>query len=459
MLRPSDAHVYGHLGMADEEIVDQAVSTAHRAYKNSGWSTQQPRHRAEVLRKWAELIEKHAIELARIESIGSTRPISQVLSGDIPYLSETLRFFAELADKHGGDVAATDGGKLGMTITEPYGVVAAILPWNFPLCMAGWKLGPILAAGNAVVLKPSEMTPFSVLRLAELGIKAGLPPGIFNIVQGTGAETGSSLVRHPDISKITFTGSTHAGAAIMADSARSGLKPVTLELGGKSPQLVFEDCDVELASQCIANAILNNAGQECVAGSRVIVHRNISNEVVDRLVNIMSAVKPGMTWSAECKYSPIISDKQLTTIKSTVDAAVESGGELAIGGDRMDAPHGAFFNPTILINVAPMNPAVVQEIFGPVLTVQTFGDEDEAVAMGNDSNYGLAGGVYTRDISRSLRVMRRLDVGTVWINRYGRSGDFIIPTGGFKQSGFGKDLGREAFEGNRRSKSVLIDID
>jgi aldehyde dehydrogenase (NAD+) len=458
VVRPSDGRVYADLPIADSDIVDRAVKHAKQAFRDSGWSTQPPRKRAEVLRRWADLIEQEAVPLSQIEAMGSTRPISQMLNGDIPHLAESIRFFAELADKHGGSVAATQEGRFGFTITEPYGVIGAILPWNYPLGVAGWKLGPALAAGNAVVLKPSEMTPFSVLRLAALGSKAGIPSGVLNIVQGTGETTGKYIVRHRDVSKITFTGSTRAGIDIMSESAVHGLKPVTLELGGKSPQLVFADCDLDLAAGCIARSILSNAGQECVAGSRVIAHRQIKDLLIEKLAALMLDIKPGATWSGTTQYPPIISSRQLKSIGLIVSAAIDDGAEAVIGGAAHPHPSEAFFAPTILDGVRSGNPAVLREIFGPVLTVQTFVDEDEGVVLANDSEMGLAAGLYTRDLSRAVRVMKKLEAGTVWINRYGRTDDFVIPTGGYKQSGFGKDLGREAFEGSIKIKSALIDV-
>ncbi|MGF1608624.1 MAG: aldehyde dehydrogenase family protein, partial [Kiloniellales bacterium] len=328
-----------------------------------------------------------------------------------------------------------------------------------PLVMAGWKIAPALAAGNAVVLKPSELTPLSTLRLAQLAVEAGLPPGIFNVIEGDGPLTGDALCRHPEVAKITFTGSTATGATIMAASAASGVKPVTLELGGKSPQLVFEDADAELASRCIARGILGNAGQVCVAGSRLIVHRRLHDEVVERTAALMSQVTPGPTWSEATGFSPIISRRQAERIDGLVRRSLDQGAEALIGAREMDGfGDGAFYAPTILTGVDAETLAVREEVFGPVLTVQSFEDEAEGLALADHPFYGLAAGIYTRDISRAMRATRRLEVGTVWVNRYGRSEDFIIPTGGYKGSGIGKDLGRQAFEASQRVKSVLIDI-
>ena len=454
---PSDGVALADAPVAGAEIVDRAVETAQRALRSSGWGSAPPRDRTRALHAWADLLEADAPTLARLEAICSTRPVGQLAAGDIAVTAEQIRFFAEMADKEGGDLVPTAAGSLGMTVTEPYGVVAAITPWNFPLSMAGWKLGPALAAGNAVVLKPSEMTPFSSLRAAELAVRAGIPAGIVNVVLGDGPTTGTALTGHPGVAKVSFTGSTGAGQAIMANIARTGVKPMTLELGGKSPQLVFADADLTLAADCIARSILFNAGQACVAGSRVIVAAGVADALAEALMTRMAAARPGPTWDAASEYSPIISERQIARIAGLVDAAVAEGAEVLLGGGRMDAP-GYFYAPTLLAGVSPDSVAVREEIFGPVLTLQTFETEEEALALADHPTYGLCAGVYTRDLSRALRVMKRIEAGTVWINRYGRSRDHILPTGGYKASGLGKDLGREAYHANRRSKSVLIDI-
>ncbi|RXT56046.1 aldehyde dehydrogenase [Bosea sp. Tri-44] len=455
--RPSDLVDYAEIPIADAAMVDRAVGSAHAAVAASGWATRPPRERACVLRRWAELIEANAEELGRIEAVGSTRPISQAVTGDVAATADGIRFFAEWADKLGGEVAATRSDNLGLIVSEPYGVVGAIAPWNVPLSTASWKLGPALAAGNAIVLKPSELTPFSAVRLAQLAIEAGMPPGIFNIVQGTGV-TGDALARHPGIGKISFTGSTRTGAAIMKAAAESGIKPVTLELGGKSPQLVFADADLEKAASCIAGSILANSGQGCVAGSRVIVQRPIAEALIDLLKVKLLRITPGHTWKAATDFGPIVSEAQAHRIDRIVTASREQGGEVLLGGSMMAGYGGAYYQPTIIANVTGDNAAVREEVFGPVLTIQSFADEDEGFALADHPEYGLAAGVYTRDLGRGLRAVRRLQAGTVWVNRYSRTLDFILPTGGYKSSGIGKDLGRQAVEQNLRHKTVLIDI-
>ncbi|MBV7521802.1 aldehyde dehydrogenase [Ensifer sp. ENS12] len=457
MHRPSDGRAYAGCPLAGKALVDRAVETAKNALKTSNWGGVRPRERTVVLQRWADLIESEAQPLAKLEALSSTRPVGHLIAGDIAVSAEQIRFFAEFADKEGSDLVPTDDNNLGMVMTEPYGVVGAITPWNFPVSMAAWKLGPALAAGNAVVLKPSEMTPFSTVYLAELAIRSGLPAGLVNIVLGDGPVTGTALTGHPDIAKVSFTGSTGAGSAIMANIARTGVKPMTLELGGKSPQLVFADADLDKAAAAIAQSMLSNAGQACVAGSRLIVEESVAAPLAEAIVTHMKAAKPGPTWDEASGYSPIISKRQLNRIHGIVEAAVAAGGECLFGGAPMDAP-GYFYQPTLMAVRDSSSPAITEEIFGPVLTMQTFADEEEALALADHPTYGLAAGLFTRDLSRALRLTRRLQAGTVWINRYNRSRDHILPTGGYKRSGIGKDLGREAYHANRKSKSVLISL-
>lgn len=455
--RPSDGNAFADCPVAEGDVVDEAVRTARAALLSSGWARSRPRERVKVLQRWADLMEAEAVTLARLEAVPSTRPIGQLIDIDIAITAEQIRFFAEMADKEGGDLVPTAENQLGLIMDEPYGVVGAIAPWNFPISMAGWKLGPALAAGNAVVFKPSEMTPFSALFMAELAERAGLPAGLINIVLGDGPSTGNAITGHPDIAKVSFTGSTGAGQAIMANVARTGMKPMTLELGGKSPQIVFADADLDLAAGCIARGIMANAGQACVAGSRVIVEAAVADALVEALRRGMSGAQAGPTWSEDSSFSPIISRKQMDRIDGLVRMSVAEGAQLVTGGAPMDG-RGYFYQPTILTNVSDGTTAVNEEIFGPVLTIQTFANEEEAVSLARHPTYGLAAGLYTRDLSRAVRVVKRIEAGTVWVNRYGRSRDHILPTGGYKASGIGKDLGRAAYRANRREKSVLIDL-
>jgi aldehyde dehydrogenase (NAD+) len=458
VFRPSDGQAYASLDVADAATVDQAVRDAHRAWRECDWATRAPRDRARVLLRWAELIEAHAQALGTMEGVGSTRPVRDAIAGDVPFTAEAIRFFAEYADKLGGEVAATRSDHLGMVVAQPYGVVAAIAPWNFPLSMVSWKAGPALAAGNAVVLKPSEITPFTAIRLAQLAIEAGVPPGIFNVVQGEGRTAGAALCAHPLVGKVTFTGSTVTGAQIMSSCALHGPKPVTLELGGKSPQLVFDDiADLDRTADIVVRAITSNAGQVCVAGSRLIVQRGVADALAERIMKGFLQMKPGPTWDDEATLSPIASGAQLLRIEDIVRRSRDAGAEVMCGGSAWGET-GYYYLPTLVSNVDSGNPAVREEIFGPVLTLQTFRDEEEAFVLASHESYGLAAGVHTSNAGRAMRAMRRIDAGTVWINRYGRTYDFALPTGGWGRSGFGKDLGRQAVEANLRFKTVLMDI-
>ena len=454
---PSSGAVLGAIPRADAGLVDLAVGNARAALERSGWGGIAPRERLRALSRWADLIEAEAATLARLEAVCSSRPVAQAAAADVTVTADQIRFFAEFADKECDDLVPTSDRQLGMIASQPYGVIGAITPWNFPISMAGWKLGPALAAGNAVVLKPSEMTPYSTLYLAELSVRAGMPEGLINIVLGDGPVTGSALVGHAGIDKVSFTGSTRAGGQIMENIARTGIKPMTLELGGKSPMVVFADADLDLAAECLDRGITPNAGQFCVAGSRIIVAREIADELTERLVARFAQHQPAATWEDEPGFSPIISEGQLARIAGIVDASIRNGGELVCGGGRFDC-EGSFYRPTLIRGVDATNPAVVEEIFGPVATFQTFDSEEEAMTLASHSAYGLCAGLFTRDLHRALRLTRRVEAGTVWVNRYGRSADHILPTGGWKASGLGKDLGREAYHANRRTKSVLIDL-
>ncbi len=457
MHRPSDGRVYTACPIAGPEVIDRAVDSAKAALKSSNWGSVRPRERTKALQAWADLIEAEAETLARIEALCSTRPVGQLVAGDIAVTAEQIRFFAEFADKEGSELVPTDDTSLGMIMSEPYGVVGAITPWNFPISMAGWKLGPALAAGNAVVLKPSEMTPFSAVYMAQLAVRAGLPAGLINVVLGDGPTTGTALTGHPDIAKVSFTGSTRAGSAIMENIARTGVKPMTLELGGKSPQIVFADADLEKAATAVAGSVTFNAGQACVAGTRLIVERSVADRLTAAILEKVKAVRPGPTWDEATQYSPVISERQRARVDGIVRATIEAGGECLTGGGVMNNP-GYFYEPTLITNVDQANPAIVEEIFGPVLTIQTFETEEEALALSTHPTYGLASGLFTSDLSRTIRFARKLEAGTVWVNRYSRSRDHILPTGGYKRSGIGKDLGREAYLANRRTKSVLISL-
>ncbi len=455
---PSDRNIVREVSWASADQVGDAVSDAKRAWRSSRWGATPPRDRARVLMRWADLVDDHAEELARLESLVSSRIYSEVLARDVKVVSGVLRYFAEFADKVEGTVTATPVESLSLTVHEPHGVVAAISPWNFPMILAAWKFAPALAAGNAVVLKPSEMTPFSAIRIAELALEAGLPPGLFNVVQGDGG-VGAALVRHPDVDYVTFTGSSATGAKIMADAAASGLKPVSLELGGKGPQLVFEDAgDLDRLAKLIARGITYNSGQVCFAGSRLVVQRGVADALVERVAAAMRDLPVGETWSPATGMPPIINDRQIERIDGIVRASREEGAHAACGGERVEHPNGAFFAPTVLRGLADDSRALREEIFGPVLAVQEFDTFDEGVALANHADYGLTASIHARDIGQAFRAARAIESGTVWINDWGRRTDFTAPFGGYKRSGLGKDMGRPGYEKYLKSKAIWVEL-
>ncbi|MBN9427707.1 MAG: aldehyde dehydrogenase [Burkholderiales bacterium] len=460
VFRPSDGHLACEFREATADCVDRAVESARSALRVSGWSDIAPRQRAAVMRHWASLVDEHRVELARLESLCSSRPIAETMGRDLPVVAELLRFYAECADKSPGEVFDTARGILSFTQHEPYGVVAAITPWNVPLLLATAKFAPALAAGNAVVLKPSELTPFAILRIAALGVRAGVPPGLFNVLIGSGAITGNALVRHPGVGYVTFTGSTQTGVTVMCEAAQHGIKPVSLELGGKSPQLVFDDApDVAELASLVAASLTRNSGQICFCGSRLIVQRGIADELIARVLDEVRAVQAGPTWHEATTLPPIISADQANRIDAIVKRAKDAGAQTLVGGKRFEHKGGQFFEPTVLTGMDSTNDAVRSEIFGPVLTVQVFDDYDEGLALAAHPTYGLAAGVHTRDIDKALASAREIEAGTVWVNTYGRGNDVVSPFGGFKQSGFGKDFGLAAFDKYRRIKNLYIRAD
>ncbi|MBB3177980.1 aldehyde dehydrogenase [Variovorax sp. Sphag1AA] len=455
--RPSDGKIAAVFHEADEGVVDHAVTAAKEALKRSGWATAAPRQRAAVMRRWAALVEKHSLAMAQLESVCSSRPIAETLERDVPVAIELLRFYGECADKTSGEVFETPRDVWSLTLHEPYGVVAAISPWNVPLLLATAKFAPALAAGNAVVLKPSELTPFSALRMAALAVEAGLPHGLFNVLVGTGQHTGSALVRHPGVSYVTFTGSTRTGAAVMTDAAHHGMKPVSLELGGKSPQLVFADApDLGRVAEMVASSITRNSGQICFCGSRLVVQRDVAQNLLERIVDRVKTARPGPTWSEATTLPPLISMPQAERAQRIVDQARAAGGELVCGGQRFMDGKAVFFEPTVITNVQPGSEVLRDEVFGPVLTVQTFDNYEEGLALAAHPLYGLSAGIHTSDIDKALAAAQSVEAGVVWVNAYGRSDDIVSPFGGFKQSGFGKDFGVAAFEKYRRARNVWI---
>ena len=458
VIRPSDGRLAKVERSASPALVDRAVQAAAKAHAAGAWAKSPPRERARIMRRWAELIIEHEEELARLEAVVSTRIVTEARERDVRLVAEVIRYYGELTDKVTGEVLPTASDVLGLTTLEPYGVVAAISPWNVPLLLATLKVAPALAAGNAVVLKPSEMTPYSILRLAQLGHDAGIPAGQFGVVLGLGPDTGAALVKHPLVNYVTFTGSVTTGARVMADAALSGIKPVSLELGGKSPQLVFGDTDdIDRVAQTVARAVTRNAGQICFAGTRLVVEKKIAETLVAKVEQIVSELAPGPTWNGATSLAPIISAKQADRIENILKRSIAAGAEIQLGGKRLDAGNGgAYFQPTIVTDAAPDNPIILEEVFGPVLAVQTFNDFEEGIALADHPAYGLAGGVHTADINKALRAAQSIQAGTIWVNDYGPTPDVVTPFGGYKQSGFGKDFGVQGLLKFLHSKTIWI---
>jgi len=458
VVRPSDRQVMGRLRDGGEAAVDMAVGAARAALAASRWARLSPRDRAGVLHAFASAIEARAEYLGRIEAAGSARLITLTTPRDVVRAAGVIRYYAEFCDKLEGTITSTEQGALSLVRNEPYGVVGAIVPWNFPLITAAWKFAPALAAGNAVVMKTSELTPHSLLALAQIATQAGLPAGLLNVVNGYGPTTGSAIVRHAAIGKISFTGSTATGTAIMSLAAHAGIKPVTLELGGKSPQVVFADHgDLATTSAKVFAGFTDNAGQVCTAGSRLIVHRKAADALLDQMEKRAAALLAGPTWRDSTTLAPIINEKQTVRIETLLRQTLDAGATLRIGGSRIEGRNaGCYFAPTILENVAPDMIGHTEEFFGPVLTVDRFDEPEEAFALAAHPAYGLAASVFTQDIGLALKAVDQIEAGMVWVNQHGRSPEFTFPAGGFKQSGFGKDMGRAGIEAFTRQKAIWI---
>jgi len=457
LYRPSDGRYLTRFFAADCPLVAQAVLTANHAFEHSGWAQAAPEARAHVLKVWAGLIDQHHVRLAQLEAATTTRPIADMMERDMVRAAGALRYFAEWADKVEGQYLSGPEATTVLVRPEPYGVIAAIAPFNFPLINAIWKTAPALAVGNAVVFKPSELTPYSAVAVAELALEAGLPAGLFNVILG-GKETGSLLVRHPLIRKITFTGSCASGAQVMSDAALSGTKPVILELGGKTPQLVLRDideADFDKIAHYIVTGFTANAGQVCTAGTRLIVPREFEAALLERIIALARAKTAAPTWHSDCTLSPIINEQQAARIDAMLAETISQGAQIIIGGGRSEQKYGgAFYQPTILRHVSENSIGYRGEFFGPILSLYSYDDEMQAIKMANHPTYALAASVYTHDLRKANLVSQRLNAGTVWINIHGRQSNFSTPQGGFAGSGYGKEMGRVGLESFLRFKTI-----
>jgi aldehyde dehydrogenase (NAD+) len=438
-------------GKAD---VDKAVRAARAALRV--WGGMRAADRGRILHRAAALIEEHSEELIQIESRDAGKPLAGVRRQDMPAVIDTIRYYAGWCDKITGSVIPVRPDALTYTVREPVGVVGAIIPWNFPMMIGMWKIAPALACGCTMVVKPAELTPLSMLRIAELLIEAGLPAGVFNVVTGKGSVVGEALVQHSDVNKVTFTGSPNVGRGILQGAA-SNFKRVTLELGGKSANIIFADADLDKAARNASSGIFFNAGQVCSAGSRVLVERSAYDEVVDRLVARAKTIKVGSPQAADTTMGPVVSAGQMKTVLSYIDIGKSEGASAVIGGARV-GQKGYYIQPTIFANVAHEMRISQEEIFGPVLSVIPFDDEEDALRIANGTAYSLAAGVWSADINRVHRVAAGLRAGTVWINTYGYT-DVRMPWGGSGESGFGREHGEAALENFTEPKAVWLAID
>jgi acyl-CoA reductase-like NAD-dependent aldehyde dehydrogenase len=454
-INPANEEVLALVAEGDKADVDEAVKAARKAFEESRWPRLNPHQRARMLYKIAELIERHADELAEIETLDNGKAVTQARAIDVAGAAETFRYYAGWCTKIYGETNPSDSSMFNYTLREPVGVCGQIIPWNFPLLMACWKIAPALACGNTVILKPAEQTPLSALRLGELTQEAGLPDGVLNIITGFGPGAGSSIAEHPDIDKVAFTGSTEVGRLILKASA-GNLKRVSLELGGKSPNIVFTDADLASAVPTSMMGVFYNTGQVCAAGTRIFVQQDKYDEFVDQLTKFSASMTVGDPLDPATKMGPVVSKEQYDRVRNYVDIGRSEGAKLTTGGE-LGAGRGYFIKPTIFADVNNRMRIAQEEIFGPVAAAIPFKDENDAVLQGNDTTYGLAAAVWTRDIGRAHKVARALKAGTVWINTYGAI-DPISPFGGYKQSGFGRELGKHSVDLYTQIKSVYVKL-
>ncbi len=454
-INPATGEVLTNIAQGGKRDVDLAVKAARKAFETGPWRNMDARDRGRILAKAAGLIEANLEELATLETLDNGKPIRETRAVDVPYTADTFFYYAGGADKIHGETIPVRGNMLNYTLREPVGVVAQIIPWNFPLLMASWKLGPALACGNTVVLKPSKFTTLTSLRLGEILMEAGLPEGVLNIVTGPGETVGDALAKHPDTDKVAFTGATSTGKSIVRDSADT-LKRVSLELGGKSPNIVFADADIDEAVKGAVAGIFFNQGEVCCAGSRLFVERKVHDKFMDKLVAFASKMRMGDPLNPKTDMGALVSKLQYDKVMGYIEAGQEEGAELRCGGEGSDA-NGYFVRPTIFDNVKNNMKIAREEIFGPVVATIPFRNIDEAIKSGNQTPYGLAAAVWTKDIKKAHAAAARLRAGTVWINTY-NAFDCGSPFGGYKQSGYGRELGIHSLELYTQIKSVWVNL-
>jgi len=456
---PATGKVLARVAEGDAEDVDRAARAARRAFDSGPWPRMAPAERQKILLRLADLVEAHGLSLAQLETLDNGKSLGESQAVDIPAAAETFRYYAGWVNKITGDTNPTDPTFFNFTLREPVGVCGQIIPWNFPLLMAAWKLAPALACGNTCVLKPAEQTPLTALRLGELLQEAGVPDGVVNIVPGFGPTAGGAIVRHPMIDKVAFTGSTEVGREIHRETA-STLKRVSLELGGKSPNIVFADADITEAVKGALVGVFFNQGEVCCAGTRLFVEDKLHDQFADAVASAASSMKQGHGLEEGTQVGPLVSQEQLERVTGYLDIGKNEGAKVLTGGERNTAQglaEGYFVKPTVFTGVRNDMRIAREEIFGPVVALIPFKDEDDAVLQGNDTLYGLAAGVWTRDVSKAHRVARAIRAGTVWVNCYNVF-DVMAPFGGYKESGYGRELGRHALDLYTHVKSVWMRI-
>ena len=459
-VNPANGSVLAKMAKGQGADVDAAVANAVQAWNDRRWRGLAPRARADILLRFADRVEHHGDELALLETLDMGKPISDVLNIDLPEVLKTIRYFAECIDKMEGAVTHTDPSALHMILHEPLGVVGAITPWNYPMLMAVWKIAPILAAGNCVVLKPAEQAPLSCTRLAQLFVEAGGPPGVFNVVNGLGPEAGRALALHPDVIKLSFTGSTAVGKLLMGYAGQSNMKRVALETGGKSPQIFLDDLyDLDAAVDRAVGGIFDNGGQVCNAGSRLLVQRGIHDAFVTRfMARAQAAYRTGDPLDPATTLGPLVSHAHQRNVLARIARGQAEGAQLAMGGGAVGPlAGGAYVEPTLFLGATSQMSITREEIFGPVTAVTAFDTVDEAIALANDSVYGLAASVWTRDLKLAHRVVGALEAGVVWVNCFG-DGDMTQPFGGYKQSGNSRDKHMMSLMSYTQSKSAWFSL-
>jgi aldehyde dehydrogenase (NAD+) len=457
-LNPATGETLTQLADADPRDADAAVQAASRAFHRGSWAEMSSADRGRILWKIGDLIDRHNEQIGTLETLDNGKPIFESRHVDLPMAAEVFRYYAGWATKIHGETVPVRGPFLNYTLCEPLGVVAAIVPWNFPLLLASWKVAPALATGNTVVLKPSPWTSLTALRLAELAEEAGLPEGVLNVLTGSSPTLGQALVKHPGVAKIAFTGSTRTGQEIAREAAGT-LKRITLELGGKSPNIVLADADLEGAVRGATMGIFYGKGEVCAAGSRLFVEKKIHDEFVEKLADRAKKMQPGDPLDPQTRFGSLASEQQMKKVLAYIENGKSEGAKLVAGGARASYGNGrgCFVEPTVFDAVRNDMTIAREEIFGPVLATIEFADIEEAVREANSNPYGLAAAVWTRDISKAHRIARRLEAGTVWINTYNNY-DAASPFGGYKMSGYGRELGRAALESYTQTKSVWVNL-